>query len=402
MSVLTDTRQHQETVAARYGVNCDDNHGAVIPPLYMSSTFAFPRFGEKGEYDYTRSGNPNRDQLAGALATLEGGAGGVVTASGMAAVHLVTQLVKPGDLIVAPHDCYGGCHRLFSAASSKGQFDLEWLPLWETEDSVKQILELQPRIVWIETPSNPLLRITDIRAIAKAAHEAGALVVVDNTFLSPAGQKPFSLGADIVLHSTTKYINGHSDVVGGVVIAKEESLVEELGWWANCLGLTGSPFDSFQTLRGLRTLSVRFQQHQRSAGTIAQALEENELVGKVYYPGLASHEGHELAARQQDGFGAMISFEIEADEEEIPVFLSALNLFTLAESLGGVESLVAHPASMTHAAMSEQDQAKAGITRQLLRLSVGIEHVDDLQADLENGFQVLLQYRKTRPVRSVA
>jgi len=326
----------------------------------------------------------------------------VVTASGMAAVHLVTQLAKPGDLIVAPHDCYGGCHRLFTAASAKGQFGLKWLPLWETGTSVDQILELKPRIVWIETPSNPLLRITDIRAIASAAHEVGALVVVDNTFLSPAGQKPFSLGADIVLHSTTKYINGHSDVVGGVVIAKDENLVEELSWWANCLGLTGSPFDSFQTLRGLRTLNVRFQQHQRSAGTIAQALEENELVGKVYYPGLASHQGHELAVQQQEGFGAMISFEIEADEEEIPVFLSALNLFTLAESLGGVESLVAHPASMTHAAMSEQDQAKAGITCRLLRLSVGIEHVDDLQADLENGFQALLQYRKKRPVRSVA
>lgn len=402
MSVLTDTQQHQETLAARYGVNCDGNHGAVIPPLYMSSTFAFPRFGEKGEYDYTRSGNPNRDQLAGALAALEGGAGGVVTASGMSAVHLVTQLLKPGELIVAPHDCYGGCHRLFTAASAKGQFDLEWLPLWETEASVKQILELRPRIVWIETPSNPLLRITDIQAIADAAHEAGALVVVDNTFLSPAGQKPFSLGADIVLHSTTKYINGHSDVVGGVVIAKDDALVEELGWWANCLGLTGSPFDSFQTLRGLRTLSVRFQQHQRSAGTIAQALDENELVGKVYYPGLASHEGHELAARQQNGFGAMISFEIEANEQEIPVFLGALNLFTLAESLGGVESLVAHPASMTHAAMPEEDQLKAGISCRLLRLSVGIEHVDDLQADLDNGFQALLQYREQRPVRSVA
>jgi len=402
MSVLPDTQQHQETLAARYGVNCDENHGAVIPPLYMSSTFAFPRFGEKGEYDYTRSGNPNRDQLAGALAALEGGTGGVITASGMSAVHLVTQLLKPGDLIVAPHDCYGGCHRLFTAASGKGQFELQWLPLWETEASVQQILELRPRIVWIETPSNPLLRITDIRAIARAAHQAGALVVVDNTFLSPAGQKPFSLGADIVLHSTTKYINGHSDVVGGVVIAKDEGLVEELSWWANCLGLTGSPFDSFQTLRGLRTLSVRFQQHQRSAGVIAAALEENELVGKVYYPGLASHNGHELAAQQQEGFGAMISFEIEASEEEIPLFLGSLNLFTLAESLGGVESLVAHPASMTHAAMSEEDQAKAGISSRLLRLSVGIEHIDDLQADLENGFQAVLQGRKARRVRSVA
>jgi len=402
MSVLPDTQQHQETLAARYGVNCDENHGAVIPPLYMSSTFAFPRFGEKGEYDYTRSGNPNRDQLAGALAALEGGTGGVITASGMSAVHLVTQLLKPGDLIVAPHDCYGGCHRLFTAASGKGQFELQWLPLWETEASVQQILELRPRIVWIETPSNPLLRITDIRAIARAAHQAGALVVVDNTFLSPAGQKPFSLGADIVLHSTTKYINGHSDVVGGVVIAKDEGLVEELSWWANCLGLTGSPFDSFQTLRGLRTLSVRFQQHQRSAGVIAAALEKNELVGKVYYPGLASHNGHELAAQQQEGFGAMISFEIEASEEEIPLFLGSLNLFTLAESLGGVESLVAHPASMTHAAMSEEDQAKAGISSRLLRLSVGIEHIDDLQADLENGFQAVLQGRKARRVRSVA
>jgi len=403
MSVLPNTAQHPETVAARYGVNCDENHGAVIPPLYMSSTFAFEGYGQKREYDYTRSGNPTRDQLAGALAELEGGAGGVITASGMSAVHLVTQLLKPGELIVAPHDCYGGCHRLFSAASAKGQFDLQWLPLWETEDSVQQILELKPRVVWIETPSNPLLRITDIEAIAGAAHEAGALVVVDNTFLSPAGQKPFALGADIVLHSTTKYINGHSDVVGGAVIARDEDLVEELIWWANCLGLTGSPFDSFQTLRGLRTLSVRYQQHQRSAGVIAESLEENELVGRVYYPGLASHEGHELAARQQAGFGAMISFEIEASGEEIPIFLGALNLFTLAESLGGVESLVAHPASMTHAAMSEEDQAKAGITNQLLRLSVGIEHIDDLQADLENGFDAVLQLRRnSQRVRNVA
>jgi len=403
MSVLPSTAQHPETVAARYGVNCDENHGAVIPPLYMSSTFAFEGYGQKREYDYTRSGNPTRDQLAGALAELEGGAGGVITASGMSAVHLVTQLLKPGELVVAPHDCYGGCHRLFSAASAKGQFDLQWLPLWETENSVQQILDLKPRVVWIETPSNPLLRITDIEAIAGAAHEAGALVVVDNTFLSPAGQKPFALGADIVLHSTTKYINGHSDVVGGAVIARDEELVEELIWWANCLGLTGSPFDSFQTLRGLRTLSVRYRQHESNAAIIASELESSSLVEKVYYPGLASHEGHELAARQQDSFGGMISFEIDASEEEIPLFLDALKLFTLAESLGGVESLIAHPASMTHAAMSEEDQAAAGISSRLLRLSVGIEHVEDLQSDLENGFQAVLKYRRhSLRVRSVA
>ena len=401
MSKISDT-VHQDTLAARYAVDTDEAHGAVIPPLYMSSNFSFEGFGEKREYDYTRSGNPTRDQLAAALAALEGGAGGVITASGMSAVHLVTQLVNPGELIVAPHDCYGGCHRLFTAAANKGQFELEWLPLWETEASVKQIAELQPRIVWIETPSNPLLRITDIEAIASAAHDAGALVVVDNTFLSPAGQRPFSLGADIVLHSTTKYINGHSDVVGGAVLAKDEALVEELVWWANCLGVTGSPFDSFQTLRGLRTLNVRYRQHEKNAAAVADFLEGEALVSRVYFPGLGSHPGHELARRQQQSFGAMISFEIDANDAEIRQFLSALNLFTLAESLGGVESLVAHPASMTHAAMPEQDQKAAGISPRLLRLSVGIEHIEDLLADLVRGFEVLRVSRPANKVRNVA
>jgi cystathionine gamma-synthase len=393
MSKIPDS-VHQDTLAARYAVDTDSTHGAVIPPLYMSSNFSFKGFGEKREYDYTRSGNPTRDQLAGALAALEGGLGGVITASGMAAVHLVTQLVKPGELIVAPHDCYGGCHRLFTAASNKGLFDLKWLPLWKTAASVQNILELKPRIVWIETPSNPLLRITDIEAISGAAHEVGALVVVDNTFLSPAGQRPFALGADIVLHSTTKYINGHSDVVGGAVLARDEAVVEELAWWANCLGLTGSPFDSFQTLRGLRTLNVRYRQHEENAAAIAAFLEGNSGVSRVFYPGLKSHPGHELAARQQESFGAMISFEIDASTDEIPVFLSAVNLFTLAESLGGVESLVAHPASMTHAAMSAADQEAAGISARLLRLSVGIEHVDDLLADLAAGFEAVNRHRQ--------
>jgi cystathionine gamma-synthase len=401
MSKIPDS-VHQDTLAARYAVDTDDTHGAVIPPLYMSSNFSFKGFGEKREYDYTRSGNPTRDQLAGALAALEGGLGGVITASGMSAVHLVTQLVKPGELVVAPHDCYGGCHRLFTAACNKGSFDLKWLPLWETADSVKNILELKPRIVWIETPSNPLLRITDIEAISLAAHEVGALVVVDNTFLSPAGQRPFALGADIVLHSTTKYINGHSDVVGGAVLARDEAVVEELAWWANCLGLTGSPFDSFQTLRGLRTLNVRYRQHEENASAIAAFLEGNSGVSRVFYPGLKSHPGHELAARQQESFGAMISFEIDASADEIPVFLSAVSLFTLAESLGGVESLVAHPASMTHAAMSAADQEAAGISARLLRLSVGIEHVDDLLADLAAGFEAVRRHRQHGEVRSVA
>lgn len=393
---------HQDTLAARFAVDTDPAHGAVIPPLYMSSNFSFRGFGEKREYDYTRSGNPTRDQLAQALAALEGGVGGVITASGMAAVHLVTQLLKPGELIVAPHDCYGGCHRLFSAAAKRGSFTLRWLPLWETETSVARIAELKPRIVWIESPSNPLLRITDIVAIAEAAHAVGALVVVDNTFLSPAGQRPFALGADLVLHSTTKYINGHSDVVGGAVLARDAALVEELTWWANCLGLTGSPFDSYQTLRGLRTLSVRYRQHAENAAAIAAYLDGNPGVTRVYYPGLVSHPGHELARRQQDSFGAMISFELDATDAELPVFLRELKLFTLAESLGGVESLVAHPASMTHAAMCAEDQAAAGISSRLLRLSIGIEHADDLLADLAAGFEALRRGRDGAKVRSVA
>jgi len=396
------TKLQQETLVARHGVNSDSAHGAVIPPLHMSSTFAFRKFGEKGRYDYTLSGNPTRDQLGGALAAIEGGAGAVVTSTGMSAVHLVTQLLKPGDVLMAPLDCYGGCHRLFSAAARKSQFKLCWAPMWETQASVETIRTVKPKLVWIETPSNPLLRITDVRTIAHAAHEVGALVLVDNTFLSPAGQRPVELGADIVVHSTTKYINGHSDVVGGAVIAVDPAVVEELGWWANCLGLTGSPFDSFQTLRGLRTLNVRYRQHQENASAVAALLEQSELVETVYYPGLALHPGHEIAARQQQGFGAMISFELNAGEEEIPVFLEALQLFTLAESLGGVESLVAHPASMTHAAMSAEDQDAAGITWRLLRLSVGIEHVDDLLADLQSGFDAILELRQRSSIRGVA
>jgi cystathionine gamma-synthase len=393
---------HPDTLAARFAVDSDESHGAVIPPLYLSSNFSFDGFGGKREYDYTRSGNPTRDQLAEALAALEGAAGGVVTASGMSAVHLVTQLVRPGDVVVAPHDCYGGCHRLFTAAAERGHFELEWLPLWETLNSVDRIRAVRPKIVWIESPSNPLLRITDIDALAAAAHEVGALVVVDNTFLSPAGQSPMALGADIVLHSTTKYINGHSDVVGGVVLARDPVLVEELNWWANCLGLTGSPFDSFQTLRGLRTLHVRYRRHERNADAVARHLCGHELIRRVCYPGLEDHPGHDLAARQQKSFGAMISFELDADEAEIRAFLGGLRLFTLAESLGGVESLIAHPASMTHAAMSETDRLAAGISEGLLRLSIGIEHADDLLEDLERGFHAVRRLRRQAEVRSVA
>jgi cystathionine gamma-synthase len=375
------------TGAVRQGINFDHGHGAVIPPLYLSSTFAFEGYEQKGQYDYTRSGNPTRDQLAQALAELEGGESGIVTSSGMSAVHLATQLLEPGDVLVAPPDCYGGCHRLLTAAAKKGQFELHWVPLWETNRAISEIERLGPRMVWIETPSNPLLRITDIEAIASVAKGAGAIVVADNTFLSPAGQSPLSLGADVVVHSTTKYINGHSDVVGGAVIAADAALGEELAWWANCLGITGAPFDSFQTLRGLRTLAVRYRQHQENAAEIAAVLAAHPLVEQVFYPGLASHPGHEVAARQQSGFGAIVSFELRALRAGIARFCETLELFTLAESLGGVESLIAHPASMTHAAMSPEDQAIAGISPRLLRLSVGIEEVADLLVDLESALR---------------
>jgi len=271
---------------------------------------------------------------------------------------------------------------------------LRWAPLWETGITIKTIQHHVPALLWIETPSNPLLRITDIKALASAAHAVGAIVVVDNTFLSPAGQQPIGLGADIVLHSTTKYINGHSDVVGGAVVAANPDLLEQLSWWANCLGLTGAPFDAYQALRGLRTLGVRYEQHQSSAGQIARYLEQKDGVLRVYYPGLTNHQGHHLARRQQKGYGAMISFELDVPLESVQVFLQTLELFTLAESLGGVESLVAHPASMTHAAMSEADQQKAGISSKLLRLSVGIEETQDLLADLEAGFTSLEEWQR--------
>ncbi len=369
------------TRAVRAGIATDGQHGAVVPPIHLSSTYRFPAFGVKGRYDYSRSGNPTRDQLAEALAALEGGASAVVTASGMAAVTLAVQLVQPGELIVATHDCYGGTHRLLTHLARRGHFEVAFVNLSDPE-AVAPALARRPRLVWIETPSNPLLRITDIEGVAAAAHAVGALVVADNTFLSPALQQPIALGADIVVHSTTKYINGHSDVVGGAVIAAHQGLGEELAWWANCLGLTGAPFDAFLTLRGVRTLHARMRIHEENALAIAAALAAHPLVEAVHYPGLVDHPGHTLAKRQQQGFGAMLSFAVHGGAPAVEAVATGLELFTLAESLGGVESLIAHPATMTHAAMELAARAAAGIGDGLLRLSVGIEHGTDLVADL--------------------
>ncbi|MGB0133265.1 cystathionine gamma-synthase [Dokdonella sp.] len=389
------------TRAVRAGVDCDPAHGAVMPPLYLSSNFSFAGFGEKRQYDYSRSGNPTRDTLATALADLEGGSGGVITATGMAAVTLVAALLEPGDLLVVPHDCYGGCWRLFNAQARRGLYRVAFVDFHDPQALAAALAE-KPRLVWIETPSNPLLRITDIRRTVDSAHAAGALAVVDNTFLSPVLQQPFRFGADIVVHSTTKYINGHSDVVGGAVLWRDPALGEELAWWCNCLGLSGAPFDSYLTLRGLRTLKARFAVHEENARTLADLLDRHPLVRVVHYPGLASHPGHALAKRQQAGFGAMLSFELEGGEAAARLFVDGLAYFTLAESLGGVESLVCHPAGMTHAAMAPDARRRAGIADGLLRVSIGIEGCLDLVADVEAALKRVEAARGTAASRIAA
>ncbi|WP_418358073.1 cystathionine gamma-synthase [Shewanella basaltis] len=378
------TKYQSATLAVRQGIESDTQYGAVVPPIYLSTNYSFDGHKNPREFDYSRSGNPTRCILGDAIAKLEQGATGVVTCTGMAAITLVTSLLGPDDLLVVPHDCYGGSYRLFTNLAKKGQFKL--LVVDQTDaQALQQAIAQKPKMVWLETPSNPLLRVVDIEAISRACRDVGALVTVDNTFLSPILQQPLLLGADIVIHSTTKYINGHSDVVGGAVVAKDLELGELLHWWSNTLGLTGSAFDSYLTLRGLRTLAVRIREHQRNAQKIVELLNTSDVVAKVYYPGLKDHLGHDIAAKQQQGFGAMLSFELQGGEAEVVAFLNALTLFSVAESLGGVESLVAVPATMTHRAMDAKARQEAGIKDTLLRLSVGIEDADDLVADITAG-----------------
>ncbi len=374
-----------ETQAVRAGIDTDPTHGAVSPPLHLSANFSFAGWNQKRQYDYTRSGNPTRDELAHALADLEGGAGAVITATGMAAVTLVLSQLQPGELLVLPHDGYGGTWRIVNALARKGHFEVV---IVDQRDPVAldQALARRPKLVWAETPSNPLLRIVDLAALAAGCRRAGSLLAVDNTFLSPALQNPIAYGADFVVHSTTKYVNGHSDVVGGAVIAKDAAQHEQLLWWANALGITGAPFDSWLTLRGLRTLHARLRIHQENAQQLAELLASHPAVRAVHYPGLTSHPDHLLAARQQRGFGGMLSFEL-AEPASAQRFVEGLQHFTLAESLGGVESLIAHPATMTHASMTPEVRARAGITEGLLRLSVGIESAADLAVDLAAGLQ---------------
>jgi cystathionine gamma-synthase len=383
---MTTSPLDPATLAVRASLESDSQYGAVVPPLHLSSTFTFDGFGNKRQYDYSRSGNPTRDSLARALTSLEGGAGTVVTSSGMAALTLLTHLLEPGDLLLAPHDCYGGTYRLFEHLSAKGHFEVQFVDQTNAA-ALHEAVARKPRLILVETPSNPLLRIVDIGLVATLAKSCGALLAVDNTFLSPVLQRPIALGADIVAHSTTKYLNGHSDVVGGALVAANGELADKLAWWANCLGLTGAPFDSYLTLRGVRTLHARMRQHEVNANLLARVLDDHPSVDRVYYPGLAAHPGHKLACRQQRGFGGMVSFEIGGGKAAVRRFVEHLQLFSLAESLGGVESLVCHPPSMTHAPVSERALATAGIKSNLIRLSVGVENGDDLVADVLAALQ---------------
>jgi cystathionine gamma-synthase len=379
--------QHSpSTRAVRAGIATDAHHGAVVPPIHLSSTYAFASFGEKRRYDYTRTANPTRDLLGEALAELEEGVGAVVTSTGMSAVALALQLVPPRGRVLAAHDCYGGTHRLLRALAARGQIELELADL-TAPDADEAIARCKPALLWVETPSNPLLRITDLRSVSLAGRRAGAIVVADNTFLSPALQRPLTLGADIIVHSTTKYLNGHSDVVGGAVVARDAAHLETLAWWGNCLGLTGAPFDSYLTLRGVRTLFARMRIHEENAHAVARALVDHPAIIAVHYPGLRTHAGHAIAAGQQSGFGAMLSFELAGGLDAVKVVTEALSCFTLAESLGGVESLIAHPATMTHASMDADARRTAGITDGMLRVSVGIESAEDLVGDLTQALE---------------
>ena len=375
-----------QTLSVHSGI-FNDQHGAVMPPIYATSTFAQPAPGQHTGYEYSRSGNPTRHALETAIAELESGSRGFAFASGLAAISTVLELLDKDSHLVAVDDVYGGTYRLIENVRRRSAgLQVTWV---KPDDlpGIEAAIRPDTRMIWVETPTNPLLKLADLTAIAAIARRHNIISVTDNTFASPIIHRPIELGFDIVVHSATKYLNGHSDVVAGVVIAKDPETVTELAWWANNIGVTGGAFDSYLLLRGLRTLSPRMEVAQRNAQAIVDYLKTQPLVKKLYHPSLPENQGHEIAARQQKGFGAMLSFELDGDEQTLRRFLSGLSLFTLAESLGGVESLISHAATMTHAGMAPEARAAAGISETLLRISTGIEDGEDLIADLENGFR---------------
>ena len=379
---MTRPRRPDATVTGAARPEWDPAYGAVSPPLWTSDTFRWENPDDKPGYDYTRTVSPNRDMLVEVLAELEGAAGGVVTGSGQSAALLALLLLPAGALVVAPHDCYGGTYRLISGMEAEGRLRALFVDM-KDDDAFAAAMAHSPALLWLETPSNPLLRLTDIAARAAAAKAAGALVAADNTLPTPVRQRPLALGCDLVMHSTTKALNGHGDIIGGALLAADPGLVERLAWWSNAAGLNASAHDSWQTLRGLRTLPLRVDRMEATARRIAEHLAAHPKIAQVFYPGLVAHPDHALARRQQSGPGFMLSFTLAAGAQAIAPFLEGLGLVTLASSLGGLSTLICQPSTMTHRGMPPEAQAAAGIAPTLLRLSVGLEEAEDLIADVD-------------------
>jgi len=372
------------TRAIHAGQEPDPTTGATIFPIYQTSTYTQAGIGDHKGYEYSRSGNPTRTALETCLASLEQAQFGLAFASGLAAENCILSLLRSGDHIVAVDDLYGGTYRLFEQVARPQGISISYVPIGDSQ-AYAAAMKPETKYVWIETPTNPLLSLVDIAAVAEIAHAGGAKLVVDNTFASPYIQQPLVLGADIVVHSTTKYINGHSDVVGGALMTSDEELYTRLKFFQNAAGGVPGPFDSWLVLRGLKTLAVRMRQHQENAQAVAAFLSEHPKVQTTYYPGLASHPDHLLAQRQMSGFGGMVSFDIRGGMPAVQETVSKLRVFALAESLGGIESLCCHPATMTHASIPVALREARGVTDTLLRLSVGIEDIRDLLADLQQA-----------------
>lgn len=384
---MADTsRMSFETRSVHAGVNIDTTFNSCTTPIYPTSTFYWEDLKTTKGFDYTRSGNPTRRAMEDNIASLEGGISCRGTSTGMSAITAILHLFQPGDHIIAGHDIYGGTYRLFADIFTKMGLKFSFVDMGDPAN-VKAAITGNTKAIWIETPSNPLMRLVDIAATVEIAQEAGLITVADNTFLSPYLQRPFEFGVDLVMHSTTKYLNGHSDVVGGCIVTRHEEHAEKIDSLVNAMGLGNSPFDAWLVLRGVKTLGPRMEAHQRGAMAVARFLEEHPLVDKVYYPGLESHPQHELAQRQQKGFGAMLSFEVKGDITDTERVCTKTKLFQLAESLGGVESLLCAPDCMTHLSMEESARRKAGITTQTIRVSIGIESPDDLVADMKQALE---------------
>ncbi|WP_049921243.1 cystathionine gamma-synthase [Halopiger djelfimassiliensis] len=384
-----DSEYRIETRSIHAGQEPDDETGALMTPIHANSTYKQDAPGEHRGYEYSRTGNPTRTDLEANLASLENAEYGRAFASGMAAINTVLNLLEAGDHVVTGNDVYGGTHRIFTQVYEDYDLEFSFVDMTDLE-AIEDAFQENTELLWLETPTNPLMSIVDVAGAADIAHDHDALCAIDNTFATPYLQQPLDLGADVVSHSLTKYLGGHSDVVGGALLTNDEALDEQFGFYQNSVGATPGPFECFLVLRGTKTLPVRMDRHCENARAIAEWLDDHPDVDRVYYPGLESHPGHEIAREQMTDFGGMLSFELDASMDEASEVVSTTEVFTLAESLGGVESLIEQPAPMTHAAIPREERLEAGLTDSLIRVSVGIENVDDLIDDLDRAIEAAL------------